>query len=539
MTRRMVGGDPQPVHQRARATAPAGWSRATAAPAPQSQFDARGGLRGLRRARRRGRDQLPSRAPRPADELLELARDLGCLFSIDSDAHAPGQLDFLATAASAPRRPASTPDRIVNTWPRDRLLAWARGDTSCRSHGLPCGRPLASRHAARGGGAPLPRRRRTVSAYREGDKDRGADPRPLHPRRGGRVGRDRCWPGSSRPEAPAPAHRRRPDAARAARSADDYLDGLAEPAVGALGRQPAHPLGLVHARRPHDPALARLQDDAGLGGRLRARPRARPPARAGPQRAVLAWVDRYPRPSGPRATSRATRAAAAARAAAGRTTTPTETPDAGPGREPRPARRMSGSSVGQRVDRPPAHVERLLADRVRGAAPVRRRGSARRGGGRCRAGRRTRTACSSRCTGSGSRTQPGEPGLLGGLAQRRRRPGCVARLEWPPKWNQRRALRVQVEQHLRRRSCASTSAPAVRWSGKQARHRPSGWARRCVDVRVAQRRPGRGVGRGPAREDGERVGVQAHASARSGPSAAPPVAAVEQRRAARRRSRRR
>ena len=31
----------------------------------------------------------------PPTKLLELARDIGCLFSIDSDAHAPGQLDFL------------------------------------------------------------------------------------------------------------------------------------------------------------------------------------------------------------------------------------------------------------------------------------------------------------------------------------------------------------------------------------------------------------------------------------------------------------
>ena len=31
----------------------------------------------------------------PPTALLELARDIGCRFSIDSDAHAPGQLDFL------------------------------------------------------------------------------------------------------------------------------------------------------------------------------------------------------------------------------------------------------------------------------------------------------------------------------------------------------------------------------------------------------------------------------------------------------------
>ena len=62
----------------------------------------------------------------PPTRLLELARDLGCLFSIDSDAHAPGQLDMLDYGcARARRRPGIDPDRIVNTWERDRLLAWA------------------------------------------------------------------------------------------------------------------------------------------------------------------------------------------------------------------------------------------------------------------------------------------------------------------------------------------------------------------------------------------------------------------------------
>jgi putative hydrolase len=60
----------------------------------------------------------------PPSRLIALALDAGCLFSIDTDSHAPGQLDFLdygcarATAAGVP------PERIVNTWPRDRLLEW-------------------------------------------------------------------------------------------------------------------------------------------------------------------------------------------------------------------------------------------------------------------------------------------------------------------------------------------------------------------------------------------------------------------------------
>ena len=63
----------------------------------------------------------------PPTKLLELARDLGCLFSIDSDAHAPGQLDMLDFGCSRASEAGIDADRIVNTWERDRLLAWASG----------------------------------------------------------------------------------------------------------------------------------------------------------------------------------------------------------------------------------------------------------------------------------------------------------------------------------------------------------------------------------------------------------------------------
>ena len=61
----------------------------------------------------------------PPTQLLELARDIGVLFSIDSDAHAPGQLDFLDHGCERAEQAGIDPDRIVNTWSRDRLLAWA------------------------------------------------------------------------------------------------------------------------------------------------------------------------------------------------------------------------------------------------------------------------------------------------------------------------------------------------------------------------------------------------------------------------------
>lgn len=61
----------------------------------------------------------------PPTELLAMAVDAGCLFSVDSDAHAPGQLDFLPYGAERAEAAGIDPDRIVNTWPRERLLSWA------------------------------------------------------------------------------------------------------------------------------------------------------------------------------------------------------------------------------------------------------------------------------------------------------------------------------------------------------------------------------------------------------------------------------
>ena len=62
----------------------------------------------------------------PPTRLLEQAIEMGCLFSIDSDAHAPGQLDFLSYGCARAEELGLEPDRIVNTWPADKLLEWAR-----------------------------------------------------------------------------------------------------------------------------------------------------------------------------------------------------------------------------------------------------------------------------------------------------------------------------------------------------------------------------------------------------------------------------
>ena len=51
----------------------------------------------------------------PPDDLLRLAADAGCLFAIDTDAHAPGQLDWLDNGCERAERAGITPDRVLNT----------------------------------------------------------------------------------------------------------------------------------------------------------------------------------------------------------------------------------------------------------------------------------------------------------------------------------------------------------------------------------------------------------------------------------------
>ncbi len=53
----------------------------------------------------------------PPGRLLSLAAAAGCLFCIDTDAHAPGQLDWLENGCVRAERHGITPDRVINTRP--------------------------------------------------------------------------------------------------------------------------------------------------------------------------------------------------------------------------------------------------------------------------------------------------------------------------------------------------------------------------------------------------------------------------------------
>lgn len=64
----------------------------------------------------------------PPRRLLRQAVAAGTLFSIDTDAHAPGQLDWQIHGCARAEECAVPPERIVTTWSADDLLAWTRGE---------------------------------------------------------------------------------------------------------------------------------------------------------------------------------------------------------------------------------------------------------------------------------------------------------------------------------------------------------------------------------------------------------------------------
>ncbi|PPF12709.1 PHP domain-containing protein [Rathayibacter rathayi] len=94
---------------------------------PPSTFDARAVFRAC--ADHGTAVEINARPERedPPDELIALALEAGCLFSIDSDAHAPGQLRLLDYGAERAERLGVPQERIVTTWPLERLLEWTRG----------------------------------------------------------------------------------------------------------------------------------------------------------------------------------------------------------------------------------------------------------------------------------------------------------------------------------------------------------------------------------------------------------------------------
>ena len=61
----------------------------------------------------------------PPDPLLDLALEWGCKVAIDTDAHAPGQLEWQVLGCEKAARHDVDPAEIVNTWSADELAEWA------------------------------------------------------------------------------------------------------------------------------------------------------------------------------------------------------------------------------------------------------------------------------------------------------------------------------------------------------------------------------------------------------------------------------
>jgi putative hydrolase len=59
----------------------------------------------------------------PPDELLRQAAEMGCLFAIDTDAHAPGQLDWIGGGCVRAEGMGIEPGRVINTRAADAVSA--------------------------------------------------------------------------------------------------------------------------------------------------------------------------------------------------------------------------------------------------------------------------------------------------------------------------------------------------------------------------------------------------------------------------------
>ena len=94
---------------------------------PESEFDAEIVFEACRQFGKAV--EINSRPERldPPRRLLRLAEEMECIFTIDSDAHAPGQLDWQPYGCDRGQQCGVTPNRVMNTREAEGLLEWARG----------------------------------------------------------------------------------------------------------------------------------------------------------------------------------------------------------------------------------------------------------------------------------------------------------------------------------------------------------------------------------------------------------------------------
>jgi len=96
----------------------------TQRPRPESQFDAEAVFAAC--VEFGTAVEINSRPERldPPRRLLRLAVEIGCEFAIDTDAHAPGQLDWQSNGCERAVECGVDPEKVINTWAVDELLDW-------------------------------------------------------------------------------------------------------------------------------------------------------------------------------------------------------------------------------------------------------------------------------------------------------------------------------------------------------------------------------------------------------------------------------
>lgn len=96
-------------------------------PRPESQFDAQQVFDAC--AAHGTAVEINSRPERldPPMRLLRLAVETGVYFAVDTDAHAPGQLDWQLIGCDRAERAGVPAERVINTWSAADLLRWTRG----------------------------------------------------------------------------------------------------------------------------------------------------------------------------------------------------------------------------------------------------------------------------------------------------------------------------------------------------------------------------------------------------------------------------
>ncbi|MFJ2172920.1 PHP domain-containing protein [Streptomyces sp. NPDC087851] len=100
--------------------------RGTGGSRPESEFDARAVFDAC--AETGTAVEINSRPERldPPRRLLREAVAAGVLFAVDTDAHAPGQLDWQLLGCARAEECGVPAERVVNTWPAEGLLEWTR-----------------------------------------------------------------------------------------------------------------------------------------------------------------------------------------------------------------------------------------------------------------------------------------------------------------------------------------------------------------------------------------------------------------------------